>query len=49
MRLDSPRAPRCFRHFRPIYAQRRGFAFLNGRSVRRWVCPGCGGQFFKEV
>jgi len=44
-----PHAPRCHRHYRPIHAQRRGFAVVNGRTVRCWVCPKCHCQFFREL
>jgi len=45
-------APRCHnfrRHPYPIHAKRRGYAVLNGRTVRRWVCPACGSQFFRNL
>jgi transposase len=47
--FHGPHAPRCFRHGHPIHAQRRGFAVVNGRTVKQWVCPVCHSVFFRDL
>ena len=48
-RRPDRHAPRCYRHGRPIHAQRRGFSLIDGRSHYRWDCPVCGARFYRPL